>query len=146
GEITPKSIAIRNAERISLVAAWPIRWLQVVAMPLVAFVTVTSNLLVRPFGGKISFHASAMSEEELKIIVEQSEEHGVIETEEKVMIHKVFEFADTVVRKVMTPRLDITAIEADVDVNTLIQVVTASGHSRLPVYDDDIDNIVRMIH
>jgi putative hemolysin len=146
GEIFPKSIGIRFAETIALRSAWVIRMLQVVFHPLVSLVTFLSNLLVRPFGGTASFHATAMTEEELKIMVEQSEEHGVIETEEKEMIHKVFDFADTVVRKVMTPRLDITAIEADVTIDELIETVTSSGHSRLPVYDDNLDNIVGIVH
>ena len=79
-------------------------------------------------------------------MVEESEEHGVIETEEKEMIHSIFEFGETVARKVMTPRPDITAVEADVSVDEMIRVVTESGHSRLPVFDDDLDNMVGIIH
>jgi len=146
GEITPKSLAIHHAERIALLTAWPIRAIQFVTMPIVGLVTWVSNLLVRPFGVKAGFHPSALSEDELRLLVEQSEEHGVIETEEKEMIHKVFDFADTVVRKVMTPRLDITAVEADVSMDELIHRVTESGHSRLPVFDDDLDNIIGVIH
>jgi putative hemolysin len=146
GEIAPKSIAIRHNEKLALIAAYPIRGIQIVFKPLVWLVTFLSNLLVRPFGGTATFHATAYSEEELKIMVEQSEEHGVIETEEKEMIHKVFEFADTVVRKVMTPRLDIAAVEADVTIDDLIRAVTASGHSRLPIYDDNLDNIIGIVH
>lgn len=146
GEIGPKSLAIRHAERIALLAATPIKWLQVITSPLVSLVTFFSGLIVRLFGGTISFHASAYSEEELKIMVEQSEEHGVIETEEKEMIHNVFEFADTSVHEVMTPRPEISAVEADAGVDKLVQVVTESGHSRLPVYDDDLDNILGIVH
>jgi putative hemolysin len=146
GEITPKSLAIRHAERIALTAVRPIRWLQIILAPLVSLVTILSSVIVRPFGGTLSFHASALSEEELKIMVEQSEEHGVIETEEKEMIHKVFEFGDTLARQVMTPRADITAEEADASVDHLIRTVTESGHSRLPIYDDDLDNIVGIVH
>ncbi len=146
GEITPKSIAIRFNEKIALFAAWPIRWMQVIAAPIIAIVTLLSNLLVRPFGGTATFHPSAMSEEELKLMVEESEEHGVIETEEKEMIHSIFEFGDTVVRKVMTPRPDITAIEADISIDDMIRKVNASGHSRLPVYDDDLDNVIGIVH
>src|SRR5207302_5954069 len=131
-----------HAEGISLRVVYPIRWLQVATAPIVWLVTFLSNILVRPFGRTATFHSTAMSEEELKLMVEQSEEHGVIETEEKEMLHKVFEFADTIVRKVMTPRLDIAAIEADVNIGELIAAVTTSGHSRLPVYDDNLDNII----
>ncbi|MGC8668844.1 MAG: hemolysin family protein [Chthonomonadales bacterium] len=146
GEITPKSIAIRHAEPLSLFAAWPLRGLQAVGWPVVSLVTWLSNWLVRPFGGTATFHTSAMTEEELKLMVEQSEEHGVIETEEKEMIHSIFDFGDTVVRKVMTPRLDIAAVEANATIDELIQAVTASGHSRLPVYDEDLDNIIGIVH
>jgi putative hemolysin len=146
GEITPKSIAIRFSEPIALFVSWPIRWMQMIAAPIIALVTVLSNLMVKPFGGTATFHPSVMSEEELKLMVEESEEHGVIETEEKEMIHSIFEFGDTVVRKVMTPRPDITAIEADISVDDMIRKVTESGHSRLPVYDDDLDNIVGIVH
>jgi len=146
GEITPKSIAIQHAERIALVAAWPIRRFQSIATVLVSLVTVCSRVLVKPFGGMVSFSASGLSEEALRIMVEQSEEHGVIEAEEREMIHSIFEFADTVVRKVMTPRLDVTGVEAQADTDALIRVVTESGHSRLPVFDGDLDNIVGIVH
>lgn len=146
GEITPKSIAIRHAEPLSLFAAWPLKGLQALGWPAVSLVTWLSNWLVRPFGGTATFHTSAMTEEELKLMVEQSEEHGVIETEEKEMIHSIFDFGDTMVRKVMTPRLDISAVEANATIDELIQTVTASGHSRLPVYDEDLDNIIGIVH
>src|SRR5262249_39071405 len=145
-EITPKSIAIRYAERIALFSAYPVRWLQMIAAPIIWLVQGLSNILVRPLGVTAGFHPSALSQDELRILVEQSEEHGVIETEEKEMIHSIFDFADTVVRKVMTPRIDITAIEADVSVDELIRVVTESGHSRIPVFDDELDNIVGIVH
>ncbi|MEP6757511.1 MAG: hemolysin family protein [Chthonomonadales bacterium] len=146
GEISPKSVAIRNAERLSMAFARPVLALQFILCIPVSVVTFFSNLVVRPLGGVPTFHTSVYSEEELKIMVEQSEEHGVIEAEEKEMIHKVFQFADTPVRRVMTPRLDVTAIEADVTIDELIRSVVESGHSRLPVYDDILDNIVGMIH
>jgi putative hemolysin len=146
GEITPKSIAIRHSEKIALISAWPISWLQVIGSPVVLFVTALSRILTRPFGGGSAFPISAMTEEELKMMVEQSEEHGVIETEEKEMIHSIFDFADTVVRKVMTPRLDITAVSAATTTQELIHVVTESGHSRIPVYETEIDDVIGIVH
>lgn len=146
GEITPKGIAIRHAERIALFAAWPIKMLQTIAAPVVWLVNTLSRILVKPFGGSVSFSSSALSEEELKIMVEQSEEHGVIESDEREMIHSIFDFADTQVRKVMTPRLDIATVEADASVHELVRVAVESGHSRLPVFDDTLDNIVGIVH
>ena len=146
GEIAPKSLAIRHSERLALIAVWPIRWFQLFLFPVVSVVTFLSNAVVRPFGGTTTFAANVVSAEEIKMMVEHSEEHGVIETEEKEMIHNVFEFADTVVRKVMTPRGEFTAIEVDLGIEELMRVVTESGHSRLPVYEGDIDHIVGIIH
>jgi putative hemolysin len=146
GEITPKSIAVQKAEPLALASALPVTVLQTVLSPVVAGVTAASNLLVRPFGGTASFHVSAMSEEELKIMVEQSEEHGVIESSEKEMIHSIFELADTTVHRIMTPRLDITAIAAGSGIPELVALVRRSGHSRLPVFDGDLDNIVGVVH
>ncbi len=146
GEITPKSLAVQHAEPIAIWSGYPVFWLQKVLSPGVSVVTWLCRLLVRPFGGSVSFHTSALSEEELKIMVEHSEEFGVIEPEEKEMIHSIFEFGDTTVRRVMTPRLDITAVEADEALEDVVKVITESGHSRLPVYDDDLDNIVGIVH
>lgn len=146
GEITPKSLAVQRAEPIVLVAAYPLRAVQVLALPAVTLVTRLSDMLVRPFGGKAAFHPTAMSQEELKLMVEQSEEYGVIEPQEKEMIHSIFEFSDTPVRRVMTPRLDITAVSADAPVLKVLEAVKTSGHSRLPVYEGDLDQIVGIIH
>lgn len=146
GEITPKSLAVQHAEPIALWAAYPVVGLQKLLAPAVTVVTWMCRILVSPFGGSVSFHTSAMSEEELKIMVEHSEEFGVIEPEEKEMIHSIFEFGDTTVRRVMTPRLDITAVEAHWPIADVVRVITESGHSRLPVYEDDLDNIVGIVH
>ena len=146
GEITPKSLAIKNAEPIALISAIPIQYLQVIFSPLVSIVTVFSKFLTKPFGGTVSFSTSVMSEEELKIMVEQSEEHGVIESEEKEMIHSIFDFADTAVRKVMTNRLDITAVSVDIPSDEFVRVVTETGHSRIPVYEGELDNIIGVVH
>jgi putative hemolysin len=146
GEVTPKSIAVLRSEPIALWAAYPIAWLQVLLSPVVGAVTWIARIFVTPLGGSVSFHTSALSEEELKIMVEQSEELGVIEREEKEMIHSIFEFGDTTVRQVMTPRLDVTAVEADAPLEQIVKVISESGHSRLPVYDDDLDNIIGILH
>jgi putative hemolysin len=146
GEITPKSLAVQRAEAIVLAAAYPLRGLQTVASPIVGVVTRISDMLVRPFGGKAAFHPTALSQEELKLMVEQSEEYGVIEPQEKEMIHSIFEFSDTPVRRVMTPRLDISAVSADTPLLGVLDEVKRTGHSRLPVYEGDLDQIVGIVH
>ncbi len=146
GEITPKSIAIRHAEKIALVTVYPMTWLQTFATPIVALVTSLSSVLTRPFGVTAGFHPSALGEDELRLLVEQSEEHGVIDSDEKEMIHSIFDFGDTLAREVMTPRLDVVGLPVTADVATLVKMVEESGHSRLPVYEGDLDRIVGIVH
>lgn len=146
GEISPKSLALQHAERISLWVAGPLTLLSYIMSPLVKITTVASNAMVRPFGGTASFAPPIMTEEELKLLVEAGEEEGVLEEEEKEMIHSIFEFTDTVVRKVMVPRIDIKAVEVNEPIGELIKVIINAGHSRIPVYEESIDNIVGIVH
>ncbi len=146
GEISPKSLALQQAERIALWVAGPLTLLAALASPFVKLITWSSNLLIRPFGGTASFAPPILSEEELKMLVEAGEEDGVIEEEEREMIHSIFEFTDTVVRKVMTPRTDIKAVEMNESVTEMLEVIMDQGHSRVPVYEETVDNIVGIVH
>jgi putative hemolysin len=146
GEISPKSLALQHAERVALWSAGPLMLLSYITAPIVKLITWTSNILVRPFGGTASFSPPILTEEELKMLVEAGEEEGVLEEEEKEMIHSIFEFTDTVVRKVMIPRIDIKAVEVNETVDDLLDVIMKAGHSRIPVYDEDIDHILGIIH
>ena len=146
GEIAPKSLAVRHPERFALIAVHPVGWLQFVLRPAVAVLTFLSNIVVRPFGGTAHFTTPAVNEEELKILVEAGEEQGMLEPEETEMIHSVLDFGDIVVRKVMTPRIDLTAMDVSAPMPELITIVYQSGHSRIPVYEEDLDNIVGIVH
>ena len=146
GEIAPKSMAVRHPERFALIAVHPVAWLQVLLTPAVVVLTFLSNAVVRPFGGTAHFTTPAVNEEELKILVEAGEEQGVLEPEETEMIHSVLDFGDIVVRKVMTPRIYVTAMDVAAPMPELITLVHQSGHSRIPVYEEDLDNIVGIVH
>ena len=146
GEISPKSLALQYAERIALWSAGPLMLLSYLTSPLVKLITWTSNALVRPFGGTASFAPPILTEEELKMLVEAGEEEGVLEEEEKEMIHSIFEFTDTVVRKVMIPRTDMKAVEVHATIDELLEVIMKAGHSRIPVYEENVDNIVGVVH
>lgn len=146
GAIAPRSLAIHHSERLALLAARPIYLLQILLAPAVAFVTVLSNLMLRPFGGSASFLSPAVNEEELKLMVEASEEQGVLEAEETEMIQSILTFSETVARKVMTPRIDMTGVEVDATLEEILQVIRESGHSRIPVFCGDLDNIIGIVH
>ncbi len=146
GEISPKSLGLQNAERVALFTAGPLMYLSYIASPVIKLITWTSNIVVRPFGGTASFSPPMLTEEELKMLVQAGEEEGVLEEEEKEMIHSIFEFTDTIVRKVMVPRIDIKAVDVDDPVDDLLEVIMSAGHSRIPIYDETIDNIVGIVH
>lgn len=146
GEITPKSIGLHFAEKIALFSAKPVLVLSIITRPLVRLITWTGNLVMKPLGVSASFSQPIITEEELKMLVQAGEEDGILEEEEKEMIHSIFEFTDTVVRKVMIPRIDIRAVEVDSSLEELLDVIISAGHSRVPVFDDTIDNIVGVIH
>ncbi len=146
GEIAPKSLAVKHSERIALLAVYPLYWLQTLLTPLVLAITACTNLLLRPLGGAAEFSIPTVNEDELKIMVDASEGTGGIEPEEKEMIHSVLDFAGTVVRKVMTPRIDISACQVTEPPAKLVETVQRSGHSRIPVYEEDLDNIVGIVH
>ncbi len=146
GEIAPKSLAVRHPERLALFSVRPISWMEVVLSPIVVVLESFANIIVRPFGGTASFTTPAVNQEELKMMVEASEEQGVLEADETEMIHSILDFGDTVVRKVMTPRIDMTALNVNASLSDLVQKINESGHSRIPVYEGDLDNIVGVVH
>lgn len=146
GEIAPKSLAMQHAERLALAFAGPLRVLSWVALPAVKTISFFSDLIVKPFGGHVKFSAPILTEEELKMLVEAGEEEGVIEVEEKEMIHSIFDFTDTVARQVMKPRTDIHAAPVTSSLDELLDVITSTGHSRIPIYEENVDNIVGVVH
>jgi putative hemolysin len=146
GEITPKTVAIRNAETIALVMA-PVIWvLQIVLSPIVYLLEMVTRPFVFIFGGKATVKGALVTEDEIKYILSASEKEGVIEEEERQMITSVLEFWDTVVREVMTPRPDIVAVEANEPMDNLVKMIIESGHSRIPVYDSNLDNIIGVVY
>lgn len=145
-EIAPKTLAARHADRLALVVAGPIGTLMRVFTPLIRVLSVIGTTLVRPFGGHITPRAPLVTEEQLRFLVEVGEEEGIIEEEERAMIHSIFEFGDTVVREVMRPRVDIVAVPADATVNGAIGLMAEHGHSRLPVYEGMIDHIIGVVY
>jgi len=146
GEIGPKSLAIQHAEKISLWTAGTITVLSYLMLPALKIITFFTNLLVRPFGGHATFAAPVLTEEELKMLVEAGEEAGTLEEEEKEMIHSIFEFTDTVARQVMVPRIDMKTADVESTLDELLEVIMRHGHSRIPVYEENVDNILGVVH
>ena len=146
GEITPKTVAIRNAEKFSVFVAPIIFALGIVIRPLAYFVGFFSRPFIFLFGGKAPEKGPFITEEEIRYILAAGEKEGVIEQEEREMITSIFEFGETIVREVMTPRPDITAVKGDLPLSGLIRVIVESGHSRIPIYEGNLDNIIGVIY
>jgi putative hemolysin len=146
GEIVPRSIALRRPDETALLIARPLRFFIVFFSPLATAALGLSNLLIRPFGLTATFAAPMITEEELRAMVEASAQSGAIEEDEKEIIRNVISFGDTDVRQVMTPRIDVKAVDVGAGLPALLELIVESGHSRIPVYENSVDTIVGIVH
>lgn len=142
GEVLPKSFAKANAEKLSLVIASPLYFCIVVLKPVVIiFVKLTE------FAKKLSKAEAepSVTEEELKYIIESIEEEGVLEQEESELVQSALEFDDITVKEILTPRVDIVAVDINDSINDAIDLVKENGYSRMPVYEKSIDKVVGVV-
>jgi putative hemolysin len=146
GEITPKTYAAQNAEKFSLLIAKPVSMLVTILFPIARFFILIANLFTRLLGGKTTREGPFLTEEELKTMVTVGEEEGVIEEEEKEMIHSIFEFGDTIVKEVMVPRMDMVCVEDNATAKDVLVITTKDGFSRIPVFEETVDNIVGIVY
>ena len=146
GEITPKSLAAKYADSISMSIAPIISLLVTILKPIVFVLNILTGLIVKIFGG--ANHTSpTLTEEELKTYVTVSHEEGIIEEEEKEMIHNVFEFGDTEIREIMTPRIHVVSIPDDVTYAELLDIYKEQRFSRIPVHNnEDNDDIIGVLN
>ena len=141
-EVTPKTLAIANAERWALLAAVPVDRVATFLGPVLWLVTLISRGLT---GGRAA-RAPYLTEEELLTVLHVSEEQGVIEEQEHQMIHGIIEIGDKTVREIMIPRTDIVAIPHDAQLREIVKLFKEHRHTRLPVYDDNIDHVIGLVH
>jgi putative hemolysin len=146
GELVPKTLALAFPDRFAIFVARPIGWFDRILRPIVWFVSTVSNVLVRALGGRDRPQAGYLSTEELKMLVETGSEQGGIEEDEKEMIHGVIELAETKVHQVMVPRIGIRAVEVHDPIDEVLDMIVRAGHSRVPVYEDNLDNIVGILY
>jgi CBS domain containing-hemolysin-like protein len=144
-EIGPKSLALRFNERFALTLAAPVEALTVALRPVVALLTAAATLLVRT-AARGAVPRPFVTEEELRLLMVVGEQQGVVEQEERQMMMGVLEMTDKAVREVMVPRVDVVGAEVDKTVAEVIDLVMQHGHSRIPVYEDTIDNIVGVVY
>src|SRR3990172_2920518 len=146
GELVPKSLAIRYSEQIAFFTAAPIDALAGMFRWVLRVLNVSNNLLLRFFHIPAQREPSLVSEDEVKYLIGEGRKTGVFEPSEEDLIHSVFKFTDTIVREIMVPRTDITAVEAESDLNHILRVMNEKGFSRLPVYSGSIDNVIGIVY
>lgn len=146
GEITPKSLAAQHSEFISLRIVGIINFFVVMFNPIVYLLLLFTNGLIRLLGGKPGRTQPFITEDELKTMVNVSHEEGVLEVEEKEMIYNVFEFGDSQVKDVMTPRTDMISLEVGVSYEKIIETFKSEQFSRIPIYQETTDNIIGILY
>jgi CBS domain containing-hemolysin-like protein len=145
-EIAPKSLALRFNERFALVLAGPVQVLTRVLRPLIGGLSAMSRLIVRAATRGHTVRGPFVTEEELKLLLYVGEQEGIVEQEEREMIHGILEMTDKSVREVMVPRVDIVAVESTDSIADVIRVIIEHGFSRIPIYEDNVDNIVGVVY
>ena len=146
GELVPKRVALANAEKFSLMVIGVINFVSVIASPFVKLLSATTNLVVKIFGIDSQEVAEQVTEEEIRAMMETGQESGVFDEKQTEMMTGMFEFDDLLAREVMTPRTNVYAIDINEDINDIMEELLNCGHSRIPVYDDEIDDIIGIIH
>ncbi len=147
GELAPKSIALQNPERTSLIVARPTVLTEWLFKPAIWALNGAGNALLRLAGiTPAEAHELVHSVEELKMLVSASTERGVMEDAEQAMLYAVFDFRDTLVRQVMVPRTEVIAVPADAGLEHMLETVAAYGYSKMPVYQDDLDHVLGVVH
>lgn len=145
GEVTPKNIATANSEDLAIKVAGPIRFCHVILKPINFILGKITGAISRSLIGENEDN-SLVTEEDLKTIVDVSEEQGVINNEESEMINNVFDFGNSDVSDIMTPRTNMQAIAVDADQEELNEILRETNHSRIPVYGKNIDNVLGILH
>lgn len=145
GELVPKRLAMKNYEKIAFATIGIIRAIYILTIPFVKLLTVCTNLVSRVFGVSEK-DEEVVTEEEIKMMVDEGEEKGSIEENERELINNVFEFNDTTVSEIMTHRTDIFALNIDMNVNELIEELEEYTYSRIPVYEETIDEIKGILY
>ena len=146
GEITPKNIAREKPEKIALKFSLLIEISTIILSPIFFLISFFKNTAKKVFKTKQKSKTQALTEEDLKILLEVGAEEGILQKTEKKMLSNVLQFTDLTVKEIMTPRPDIQAIKGEMSYSELLQFSKTKGLSRFPYYDKDLDNILGIIY
>lgn len=146
GELVPKSIALMNPERFALVVARPLYGFSRIFSFFVSILTFSTNIILKPLGGKPFTQRSFVTEEEIKLLIKEGRDRGVFEPEEEELIHGVFEFTDLSVKEVMVPLTKVVAFSLDTPIQEILDTISEEQYSRYPVYYKEKSNIKGILY
>ncbi len=146
GEISPKTLATLHAEKLAMAYSGIIQFLMMLLTPVINVINKLSNLFLFLLRVDPNKSRDMMTEEELKTIVDVSHESGVIETEEREMIHNVFDFSDALAREIMTPRIDMTFVKSDSTYHEILEIYREDHYTRMPVYEETTDHVIGILN
>lgn len=145
GEITPKTFATKNADNIAMFLARFVQLVSIIFLPVVFLLNIITKAFIKILGGNVDT-GPTMTEEELKTIVTVGHEEGVLEDQEKEMIHNVFEFGETEIKEIMTPRIHVESLADDCSYGELMETYQRGQFSRYPVHSESFDEIVGVLN
>jgi CBS domain containing-hemolysin-like protein len=145
GLFVPRSIGAKHAKQVLLLMVFPLELITWVTRPLVAVLFFLTRIVTAPFGADPR-EGTLISEEDIKALIETGEEQGVLDVEERDMIHSVFALGEKKVHEVMVPRTDIVAIDVNTPPQQVLESVVSAGHSRIPVYEGSPDKIIGVLY
>lgn len=146
GELVPKALALRNPEKVGLFVAGPITFISRFASLFVTLLTASTNFVLKPFGAKAFSERSFISEEEIKLLIEEGKDKGIFEATEHELIHSVFRFTDISVQGVMVPVTSMVAFNVKESPEAIIRKISEENFSRYPVYDRDRSDIKGILY
>jgi len=145
GELAPKSIAIRKSEETTLAVSLPMRLFFILFRPFIWVLNGLSNNILRLIGIEPAEEHEAHSSDELRLLVKQSQESGAIKEDNYQIIQKAFDFSEVTAQQIMTPRKNIFALDVDTPQEEILKELVENGYSRIPVFEDDIDNVLGIV-
>lgn len=145
GELVPKKIALQKPEVISMFCVKPIKTVSRIASPFIKLLTFSTNIITKPFGMEEGNTEEILSREELKTLVSEGQAHGVLNKKEKEMINSIMEFDDKTAKEIMTPRINVFAVDIAEPKEEYLKELLNTKYSRIPVYEEDVDNIIGIL-
>jgi len=146
GEVTPKTFAVTHPEVVAFLVAYPLRVLVRILYPVSSFFTAASRWILRFIRVPVKKRLPLVTEEEIKVMIQMGREAGVLAEDELRMLHRIFEFSDSVVREAMVPREQVSGIDLAAQAMDALDILIEEGHARIPVYEASMDNVIGVVY